>query len=297
MSLVQPSVPQTLQWDPDEQGRTFTKIENLSRQAMALEPEVLVWPEGTFGLTETNYSRMVALIGKNGPDWILGADDSVTREAGTGDRLGVARYNAAFLRRGDGSMPPAYWKRRLVPFGEYVPLARWLPFLKWITPIGDGFDSGDRPWTFRFTGGATAAPVICFEDVFPHGIRDHVQPGVDFILGITNDGWFAESAAQWQHTSSAVFRAVENGVALVRVCNNGITGWWDACGTPRDLLGYPDGNVYAPGVLLITVPMGLPRSETPYHRHGDLFAQGSLALVAWRLLRTVRSKRTASLQG
>ena len=297
MSLVQPSVPQTLQWDPDEQGRTFTKIENLSRQALALEPEVLVWPEGTFGLTETNYSRMVALIGKNGPDWILGADDSVTREAGTGDRPTVARYNAAFLRRGDGSMPPAYWKRRLVPFGEYVPLARWLPFLKWITPIGDGFDSGDRPWTFRFTGGATAAPVICFEDVFPHGIRDHVQPGVDFILGITNDGWVAESAAQWQHTSSAVFRAVENGVALVRVCNNGITGWWDACGTPRDLLGYPDGNVYAPGVLLITVPMGLPRSETPYHRHGDLFAQGSLALVAWRLLRTVRSKRTASLQG
>lgn len=160
-------------------------------------------------------------------------------------------------------MPPAYWKRRLVPFGEYVPLARWLPFLKWITPIGDGFDSGDRPWTFRFTGGATAAPVICFEDVFPHGIRDHVQPGVDFILGITNDGWFAESAAQWQHTSSAVFRAVENGVALVRVCNNGITGWWDACGTPRDLLGYPDGNVYAPGVLLITVPMGLPAPRPP----------------------------------
>ena len=292
LGLVQPSVPQTLQWDPDEQGRTFTKIEGLSRQALALEPEVLIWPEGTFGLSETNYGRMVALIGKDGPDWILGADDSVTREAGNGERPGMARYNAAFLRRGDGSMPPAYWKRRLVPFGEFVPLARWLPFLKWLTPIGDGFESGDRPWTFRLTGGATAAPVICFEDVFPHGIRDHVRPEVDFILGITNDGWFAESAAQWQHTASAVFRAVENGVALVRVCNNGLTGWWDACGTPRDVLGEASGNVYAPGILLASVPIGLPRTETPYHRHGDIFAQASLALVGWRLLRSFRGRRT-----
>lgn len=297
LGLVQPSVPQTLQWDPDEQGRTFAKIEGLSRQALALEPEVLIWPEGTFGLSETNYGRMVSLLGKNGPDWILGADDSANRgtETGTGDRPGTARYNAAFLRRGDGSMPPAYWKRRLVPFGEYVPLARWLPFLKWVTPIGDGFESGDRPWTFRLTGGATVAPVICFEDVFPHGIRDHVRPEVDFILGITNDGWFAESAAQWQHTASAVFRAVENGVPLVRVCNNGLTGWWDACGTPRDVLGEATGNVYAPGILLASVPVGLPRTETPYHRHGDIFAQASLALVGWRLLRSFRSRRAPAL--
>ena len=291
LGLVQPSVPQTLQWDPDEQGRTFTKIEGLSRQALALQPEVLIWPEGTFGLSEANYGRMVALIGKDGPDWILGADDSVTREAGTGDRPSTARYNAAFLRRGDGSMPPAYWKRRLVPFGEYVPLARWFPFLKWVTPIGDGFESGDRPWTFRLTGGATLAPVICFEDVFPHGIRDHVRPEVDFLLGITNDGWFSESAAQWQHTASAVFRAVENGVALVRVCNNGLTGWWDACGTPRDILGEASGNVYAAGILLASVPVGLPRVETPYHRHGDVFAQASLALVGWRLLRSFQKRR------
>ena len=291
LGLVQPSVPQTLQWDPDAQGRTFTKIEGLSRQALALQPEVLIWPEGTFGLSEANYGRMVALIGKDGPDWILGADDSVTREAGTGDRPSTARYNAAFLRRGDGYMPPAYWKRRLVPFGEYVPLARWFPFLKWVTPIGDGFESGDRPWTFRLTGGATLAPVICFEDVFPHGIRDHVRPEVDFLLGITNDGWFSESAAQWQHTASAVFRAVENGVALVRVCNNGLTGWWDACGTPRDILGEASGNVYAAGILLASVPVGLPRVETPYHRHGDVFAQASLALVGWRLLRSFQKRR------
>jgi apolipoprotein N-acyltransferase len=115
-----------------------------------------------------------------------------------------------------------------------------------------------------------------------------VRPEVDFVLGLTNDGWFAESAAQWQHTASAVFRAVENGVALVRVCNNGLTGWWDACGTPRDVLGDSTGQVYAPGILLANVPIGLPRTETPYHRHGDLFAQCSLALVAWRLVRTLR---------
>lgn len=117
LGLVQPSVPQTLQWDPDEQGRTFAKIEGLSRQALALEPEVLIWPEGAFGLTETNYSRMVALLGKNGPDWILGADDSVTREGGSGDRPAVARYNAAFC---DAPMAPCL---RPTGSGDSFPLA------------------------------------------------------------------------------------------------------------------------------------------------------------------------------
>ena len=131
--LVQPSGPQTLQWDPDEQGRTLAKIEGLSRQALALEPEVLLWPEGAFGLTDTNYARMVALIGKNGPDWILGADDSVAREGGAGDRPAVARYNAAFLRRADRPLPPAYWNRGLLPFGEYVPLGRRPPLPKCVS--------------------------------------------------------------------------------------------------------------------------------------------------------------------
>jgi len=279
LALVQPSVPQTLLWDPAETERTFAKIEDLSRQALALGPEVLVWPEGSFGLDRTNFGRMQALLAGSGTDWVFGADD----EEPEGGR--VRRFNAAFLRRADGTLLPAYRKRRLVAFGEYVPLARWLPFLKWVTPIGDGFDAGDLPAAFRFGTNAVASPVICFEDVFPHGISGHVSPDTDLILGLTNDGWFADSAAQWQHTANAVFRSVENGVALVRACNNGVTGWWDARGTPRGFLGERDGDIYQPGVLLAEVPVGLPWVETPYHRHGDVFAMACSAMVAWRLVR------------
>jgi apolipoprotein N-acyltransferase len=222
---------------------------------------------------------MRALLAEAKADWVFGSDD--VSEGEEGRRL----YNAAFHLQADGSLQPPYRKRRLVAFGEYVPLASWLPFLKWLTPIGEGFAAGNRPVAFRLGADVLASPVICFEDVFPQGIRDHVAPDTDFVLVLTNDGWFSESAAQWQHTAAAVFRSVENGVALVRACNNGITGWWDARGTPRDVLGDPGGDVYAPGVLLAQVPVGLPRVETPYHRHGDVFAAMCAALTAWRAVR------------
>ena len=126
---------------------------------------------------------------------------------------------------------------------------------------------------------------ICFEDVFPHGIAGHVTSEIDFLLGLANDGWFLESAAQWQHSANAVFRAVENGVGLVRTCNNGVTGWWDARGTRRSTLADTEGGVYSPGILIIAVPVGLPWVETPYHRYGDVFAGLCTALAGWRMIR------------
>ena len=235
-ALVQPSVPQTLQWDPDEQGRTFTKIEGLSRQAMALEPAVLVWPEGTFGLSETNYARMIALIGKDGPDWILGADDAVAREGegAAGARPGLARYNAAFLRRGDGSMPPAYWKRRLVPFGEYVPLRGVLPIDR-IAPGPTDFSAGPGPATVRLPGLPPFSPLICYESVFPRAVVDPADRP-DWILVATNDAWFGTSAGPHQHFAAARLRAIEEGLPVVRVANGGISAVIDGRGHVRAAL-------------------------------------------------------------
>ena len=65
---------------------------------------------------------------------------------------------------------------------------------------------------------ARFAVSICFEDCFPHEVREHVDEDTDFILNLTNDGWFGESVVQWQHAVTALFRAVENGVPLVRCC-------------------------------------------------------------------------------
>lgn len=292
LALVQPSVPQTLLWDPAEAGRSFARAESLSREALASRPDVLVWPEGSFGLSETNYARMTRLAAGAGCEWVFAEVDT---EGFGGSRKA---YNAAFLVGRDGRVARAYHKRRLVIFGEYVPLARWLPFLRWLTPIGDGFDAGTGPVPMPLAGGrGVASPVICFEDIFPHGVRDHAGPGVDFLLELTNDAWFSEGAAQWQHAANAAFRAVENGLPLVRCTNNGITCWFDHHGALVEALGVAGPAVYRPGVAVFDVPCaGARRTPTFYQRHGDVFGWACVGLAVWAVWRT-RGNTAARREG
>src|SRR5262249_13507296 len=119
----------------------------------------------------------------------------------------------------DGNIAGTYRKQRLVIFGEYVPLADWLPFMKWFTPIQGGFTPGERPVAFAMTEPKVKMSVlICFEDIFPHLARDYVEDDTDVLVTLTNNGWFGESAAQWQHAGSAMFRAVD-GFARFMVSN------------------------------------------------------------------------------
>ena len=279
MALVQPSIPQTLLWDPAERDRSFGVASRLTRAALATRPEVVVWPEGDFGLGRDNFASMTAELSRAGAAWVFSANDE-----GSGLDSGKL-YNAAFAVGRDGRLAATYRKRRLVIFGEYVPLAGVLPFLKHLTPIGDGFSAGVEPVSFDLAG-ASAAPVICFEDVFPHGVRGHVRPGTDFLLELTNDGWFGRGAAQWQHLANAVFRAVENGVALVRCTNNGVTGWVDATGVVREQLGERGDSVHAEGFVVVRVPVGLgDAGRTVYARHGDVLGWGCAAAACWMVIR------------
>ncbi len=89
-------------------------------------------------------------------------------------------------------------------------------------------------------GRVKTSPLICYEDMFPQLGRRAVRGDTDFLVNLTNDGWFGQSAEQWQHMAGAVFRAVENGVPLVRCCNNGVTCWIDATGRVREI--FRDNN-------------------------------------------------------
>ena len=91
-----------------------------------------------------------------------------------------------------------------------APGARWLPFLADWFPAGQGFAAGEAPENFRILPlGANVMVNICFEDNFADLVRAQVRPDTDFVLNLTNNGWFGESAAQWQHAANAVFRAVD----------------------------------------------------------------------------------------
>ena len=280
IALIQPAVPQTLLWDEEHSAEHFTKLQGLSEQALAVRPDILVWPEGGFGLNGSNYATMTNLIDRAGTAWIFNHLD----EAEEDGRSRV--YNANFLVSKRGRLESIYRKRRLVIFGEYVPFEKWLPFLHWLTPIGASFTPGEGAVFFEFPDlGTEASPLICFENVFPDGIRSHVRATTDFLLELTNDGWFGEGSEQWQHAAHSAFRAVENGVALVRCTNNGLTCWFDRAGILHDLFVGAGASVYSEGWEAIALPRGGGATPTFYHRHGNWFAWSCCVFASWGFLR------------
>jgi apolipoprotein N-acyltransferase len=282
LALIQPGIPQVLIWDHAQDSNRFNKILELSDAALRVKPEVLVWPEASMpNLSDENFRAITGLIASNKVWMVFGADDLEPR-AGVAKPDDQEFYNAALLFNPEGKFVATYRKQRLVVFGEYVPLARWLPFLRSLIPVPGDFTPGKGPVPFEFTSlQAKCSVLICFEDVFPHLARHYVEDDTDFLLNLTNDGWFGESAAQWQQAANAVFRAVENGLPLVRCTNNGLTCWIDSRGRIREILGRETGDVYTAGFMTVAIPLlpaGRKREPTFYNRHGDWFGWGCVAL-------------------
>lgn len=293
LALVQPSIPQRLIWDDAANPARFDKVLALTREAIAARPDALVWPEGSMpDLTPEQFLQVSRLLQGTAISWIFGTAYG-QEVAGRPEH-----YNAAVLVHPEGRVAERYHKQRLVIFGEFIPFEDTLPFMRWLTPIGSSFTPGRGPARFVFgSRPVEASPLICFEDVFPHSTRAHATPGTDFLLELTNNGWFGESSAQWQHTASAVLRAVENGLPLVRCANNGLTCWVDGHGGLHDVLRDVSGSVYAPGVDVVRVPLrpgGRPRSLTPYHAHGDVFAWTCMGAALLGLLAPTNRHRTGN---
>ncbi len=289
VTFVQPSIPQTMIWDPKETTNRFRQLLQLSERALADKPDLLVWPEAALpSIDLTEFTALTNLIRAHHVWTIIGGDD-VERHPGATRDTDLDYFNSAFLFDPEGRVVASYRKRRLVIFGEYVPLARWLPFVRHLTPIEGSFCAGTRPVPFVLkVPRAQTSVLICFEDVFPDLARASVEPDTDFLLNLTNDGWFGESAAQWQHAANAVLRAVENGVPLLRCANNGLTCWVDAHGRIREIFRDPKGSIHGPGFMTAAIPLvnGSGREPTFYHRHGDWFGwlcvAGAMGMVLSR---------------
>jgi apolipoprotein N-acyltransferase len=212
---------------------------------------------------------------------IIGADDAEFTPTETN------YFNASFLIGPDGKLANSYHKRGLVIFGEYIPLERWLPFIKWFTPITGSYTAGDQAVQFKLDRAQTSV-LICFEDVFPHLARKSVEPDTDFLVNITNDGWFGEGAAQWQQAAAATFRTVENGVPLIRCANTGITCWIDANGRWREVFKDDKSSVYGVGFMISTIPFPAKHPQTFYNQHGDWFGWACVAFASLTVLLNVR---------
>jgi apolipoprotein N-acyltransferase len=312
VTFVQPSIPQTMIWNEKENDNRFRQLLELTTQALTNETDLLLWPEAAvpkmIRYDEETFRTITSLARSNRVWMIIGSDDAGRRVNSTNPDDGDY-FNSSFLVSPDGQLANVYHKRHLVMFGEYIPLIRWLPFVKWFTPITSGFTSGDKLVPFEMDrwgerprepqpdpkGGSPAvsphrtvktATLICFEDVFPQLVREYVDDETDFLVNLTNDGWFGEGAEQWQHAASAVFRSVENGLPLVRCCNNGLTCWIDERGRLRDIFRDKSGSVYGAGVMNAQIPVLAPGEKRPatfYNEHGDWFGWLCVALTALAL--------------
>jgi len=177
---------------------------------------------------------------------------------------GITYYNSAYLIDAEPRIAGKYDKVHLVPFGEYVPFKKWLPFLgKMVDHVGD-FKPGEQGTTISWKNEKLGVQ-ICFEIIFPGLSRAMAHRGATILVNITNDAWFADTSAPYQHFAMAVFRAVENRRSLVRAANTGISGFVD-----------PVGRVLAQSALftdaVLTGNIAIYPLTSLYTRYGDVFA-------------------------
>ena len=269
IALIQPSVEQRLIWRGEGVEERFEELLALSEAALATlpRPDLLIWPESGLPAELERPERVAEFIRKKRVPLIFNAVDS-SQPSASAEPL---YYNAAFLMDKNGLLLGKARKRRLVLFGEYIPLANKFPFLKTLSPIGAGYARGEKPGVLELDDPPIAVgALICFEDAFPSLAREAARRNPDFLVNLTNAAWFGEGKAQWQQARGAVFRAVETRLPLVRCTNNGITCWIDPYGRMHAGPMESPADAYKKGFQVAEVSLSRPAS-TPYLREGDLF--------------------------
>lgn len=270
VALIQGNIDQSVKWSPAFRETTLDIYTNLSRQAAArIQPGLIVWPESAapffFQENSPASDRIRTLSRELNTHLLFGSPAMELRNNRP------ANLNSAFLLGPDGSERGRSDKVHLVPFGEYVPLARLLPFVnKLVHGIGD-FAPGQeiKPLNAADT---PLGVLVCYEAIFPELARAHVNSGSRVLVNITNDAWFGRSSAPYQHLSMAAFRAVETRTPLVRAANTGITSIIDQNGHIKGMT-----SLFREAVMVGEVRPG--SSSSLYLKIGDLFAQGCLGLI------------------
>ena len=254
VSLLQGNIPQNLKWQPEAQRSTLDLYVGMTRQHW--HSDLIVWPETAVPafyhqVKDTYFAALQKEAEVHGADLLIGLP--LMNEA-------TERYYNAIISLGE--RPGKYFKRHLVPFGEYLPLRPVLGFVLNILqiPLSD-FSRGDENQPVMTAAGYSLAPSICFEDIFGHESRRSL-PQAAYLVNVTNDAWFGDSVAPHQHLQIARLRALETGRSLLRATNTGISA-----------VVSHKGQILARGPLFqraVVTAMVEPRSgATPYVRWGD----------------------------
>ena len=258
--IVQPSIPQTMKWNKDLMEYNFNEYLNLSAEKREKNPNFIVWGEtaSPFMLDrDKEHQQRLEPILQKGSYLLAGM---VTYNFVLGE---YRPYNSMVVLGKNGEVVDYYHKTHLVPFGEYIPLREYLP--RFVRPIANAigaFGKGNGPKVIKIDGLPSFGGIICYEAIFPgEVVNQNNRP--DFLVNLTNDGWYGDSAGPYQHWVATKMRAVEEGITIVRAANNGISGVFNPYGIEKGKL-----PLNYKGVLDINIDSALGY-KTLYSRFGN----------------------------
>jgi apolipoprotein N-acyltransferase len=296
LRIVQADIPQSEKWTPEALESIIQKHIALTATPAARPPDVVLWPEAAIPDSVEDFLApgawpRAALAGamRPGETLLLGAVH-IDRSAHP-----PLYYNSLFAVRRVGDdlqMLGRYDKHHLVPFGEYMPfdtLAGRIGF-KTLVHIGDGFSAGPRPVALSIPGLAPLQPLICYEGLFPSSFA-RTGPRPAWIANVSNDAWFGETSGPWQHLNLASYRAIEEGIPVIRATPTGVSAVVDAYGRPKALLGLGKA-----GVIDADLPPALARTLYSRWRDGPfwIFCLGGAIVAAWgRIKQPLRRRHRA----
>ena len=285
VGVVQPNIDQAVKWDASYREETMRRLDRLTGQ-LSTDTDLIVWPEAaTPFILEREKDFQLELI-----SWAERAQAPLLLGSPAlrfyPDRRPYL-LNSAYLLGIDGTILGRYDKHHLVPFGEYIPLKSSLLFFldKLVEGIGD-FEPGPGSKTLSFSPKSlrhdktSSSPrsvkfgvAICYEVIFPDLVRQFAANGAEFLVTITNDGWFGPSSAPAQHFAMVVFRSIENHLAFARAANTGISGFVDPFGQITQAT-----PLFTELALHATIP--IKYSRTFYSYYGDVFAYACVIICA-----------------
>lgn len=273
-TLVQGNIDQSVKWDPAFQRSTIEIYRDLSLAATPA-PELIVWPESATPF----YYQSGGILADEVRDVAVQRRAFLLFGSPAYERSNLRdRYlNSAFLLDPTGAILGRSDKIHLVPFGEYVPLSTFLPFVnKLVVGIGDFSPGTVSPLPLD---GHRLGVLVCYEAIFPELARDYVQKGSDLLVNVTNDAWYGHTSAPYQHLAMARFRAVENRIWLARAANTGISAFVA-----------PSGRISGATEIFTTTSssgrVGLGAAPTLYGQIGDSLPLCCLGLSLVWLVRT-----------
>lgn len=229
--IVQPNIEQSAKWDPEKLVENFETLVLLSKVENPQGKNIIVWPETAlapnFLDSPAVHQRIRSILDEN-TILLTGVLEARTLQ----NKRHIQYYNGLMVWYHDKAPQRIYDKSHLVPFGEYIPFQQYIP----LRPVVafTGFERGNGTEIIQIEDFPTFTPKICYEIIFPDEMINHKKRRPDFILTVTNDGWYGNSPGPHQHFTQTRFRAIENKIPVIRSANTGVSGVIDGHGRVVD---------------------------------------------------------------